>query len=55
MRLGSIRTPTSHRRPEDVTADEIRRRRVEVARRNSRWTEVEEVDLVPRGRVAAYS
>jgi hypothetical protein len=35
---------------ERPTEDKIRARRVEVARRNSAWTELTETALVPRGR-----
>lgn len=46
MNLGGLFS----RAPEPVT-DEARLRaaRLDVARRNSQWTELEEVDLVPRG------
>lgn len=38
---------SSEERP---TADEIRERRIEIARRHPDWTEIRETDLVRRGR-----
>lgn len=33
-----------------ILDDQLRPARLEIARRNARWEEIEEVDLVPRGR-----
>ena len=43
---------SSEERPEDAA---VRERRVEVARRNTHWTEVEESALVTRGRVLVHA
>jgi hypothetical protein len=37
-------------RQREAWARQVREARIEAARRNDRWTEIEAVDLVPRGR-----
>ena len=46
MRFGSLLAP---RAPEPPAFDELLERRLQLARHNSKWTELEAVDLVERG------